>query len=629
MRVRLSILALALSGTTGVWAQEATPRRTPLPPIPEIEADWRSLFGELEEEDEDVEALTADAAPLRYQLSRASLSQLPFAAEFRDLSLLVAGEGDVVPSLAELNRRVRVDRDVLMQLLRAEGYYDPLVDVRVTIPEGEPNRRSVVFEVDTGPLYRFGEVDAQGLDIAEGDPVQAEEVLAAVTELNLRLPREGYPFAEVAEPEIVIDHETRLASMDLAVDPGPRGRFGDIVVSGDDPPFGARHVARLTRFKRGDVYNAEEIDDLRRALIATGLVGSADITPVRGDTLPEGETEVELNVALSPSPPRTLAAQIAYDTEDGFRIEGSWQHRNFVRPEGALTGSLVVGTQERLAAIDFVRSNYKARDVALGGRIAAFQQDRDAFYSRGFALSGFYERETNLIWQKRWTYRLGPELVLAQERDRSAIVGVPAALRTYYIAAFPAQLSFDASNDLLNPTEGVRLLGRLSPEVSFEGGSFFYSRAEVAASTYLPLTEDDSTVIALRGLVGSILGSNRRNIAPSRRFYAGGGASVRGYGFQNVGPSDADRDPLGGRSKVEASIEGRYRFGDLGAVAFVDAGQVYTGAAPTFDSLRYGIGIGARYFTRFGPVRADIATPINRRPGEARVAVYVSIGQAF
>jgi translocation and assembly module TamA len=139
----------------------------------------------------------------------------------------------------------------------------------------------------------------------------------------------------------------------------------------------------------------------------------------------------------------------------------------------------------------------------------------------------------------------------------------------------------------------------------------------------------DSIVLAGRVRVGSIVGAARERLAPSRRFYAGGGGSVRGFGYQELGPKDPNNDPIGGRSLNEAAVEARYRFGNYGIVGFLDAGQVYRGSTPDFSNLRFGAGIGGRFYTNFGPMRLDIATPIDRRPGEARVTVYVSIGQAF
>jgi translocation and assembly module TamA len=126
-----------------------------------------------------------------------------------------------------------------------------------------------------------------------------------------------------------------------------------------------------------------------------------------------------------------------------------------------------------------------------------------------------------------------------------------------------------------------------------------------------------------------INGAERAQIAPSRRFYGGGGGSVRGFGFQELGPKDPGNRPIGGRSLVEAAAEVRYRFGNYGIVGFLDGGQVYTSSLPGFTDWRFGVGIGGRFYTNFGPMRLDIATPLNRKPGESRLAVYVSIGQAF
>ena len=137
------------------------------------------------------------------------------------------------------------------------------------------------------------------------------------------------------------------------------------------------------------------------------------------------------------------------------------------------------------------------------------------------------------------------------------------------------------------------------------------------------------TGIAGRVRLGSIVGASRERIAPSRRFYSGGGGSVRGYGYQHIGPMDVNGDPVGGRSLAEFSIETRVRFGDFGIVPFLDGGNVYSSSMPRLTGLRYGAGLGVRYHTSFGPIRVDVGTPLNPSKGDARVAVYVSLGQAF
>ena len=186
----------------------------------------------------------------------------------------------------------------------------------------------------------------------------------------------------------------------------------------------------------------------------------------------------------------------------------------------------------------------------------------------------------------------------------------------------------------------------MEPEGSLQDGFSPYVRVRVDGSGYYSPT--DSITLAGRIRVGTIQGIDRFDLAPSRRFYAGGGGSVRGYGFQQLGPravypdpgfefdpeepdkvADTIYRPLGGRSLNEAAAEVRYRFGNFGVVGFVDAGQVYEGTTPDFSDLRYGVGIGGRYYTNFGPLRFDVAMPLDKREGESSFAVYVSIGQAF
>jgi translocation and assembly module TamA len=122
-------------------------------------------------------------------------------------------------------------------------------------------------------------------------------------------------------------------------------------------------------------------------------------------------------------------------------------------------------------------------------------------------------------------------------------------------------------------------------------------------------------------------------IAPSRRLYGGGGASVRGYGFQGVGPRDGAGNPTGGASLVEFSAEARIETplmgGAVEVVPFIDAGSVSRSSAPDFDEIRWGAGIGIRYKTTFGPIRVDVATPLNPTAFDSPVVVYVSLGQAF
>jgi translocation and assembly module TamA len=440
------------------------------------------------------------------------------------------------------------------------------------------------------------------------------------------LPQNGYPFAEVGQRDVLLDRETGEGDYTLPVTVGPRARFGDIATRGE-LAFDADHIAVLKRFERGELYDSRKVDDLRQAMVATGLFSSVAIEPQRTQQPAGDDSEyVTVMVTQDAGPPRTIAGTLGYGTGQGFRAEGSWTHRNMFRPEGALIVRGVAGTQEQGAGVTFRRSNAGQRDRTFELSAEALHSDYEAYNAYTGRLAARLSRDSTPLWQKKLTYAVGVELLATGEKDYDFAAG-ERRRRTFYIGALSGQIGIDRSDDLLNPTKGFRVTALVQPEGSLAGGFTPYVRARLDASGYFPVGDD--FVLAGRVRLGTIQGAARSDIAPSRRLYSGGGGSVRGFGYQELGPQDPDGKPLGGRSLNEAAAEVRYRFGNFGVVAFVDVGQAYESTMPRFSDLRMGVGVGGRFYTNFGPLRLDVATPINRRPGEPKVAIYVSIGQAF
>ncbi|MBB3911045.1 autotransporter assembly complex protein TamA [Sphingomonas desiccabilis] len=609
---------------------------SPLSPMPDIGVDWPDLSPDPAEAaaatDQAVDLATVER---RYGYRIAGIDNIGgdlFRQRFEELSTLRANEAHPA-NAAQIDRRAREDAALLNDLLRNEGYFDARVTTSTAAEEG---RLLVTLLVEPGPLYRFQQVTLPGaedagakapaietaLRVRPQDPVNGDAIEAGEDRVRTAVGREGFPFARVRPPVVVVDHATRTATLEMPVTPGGERRFGRITTP-DARVFDGEHVQEIARFDPGDPYDAAEVDDLRRAIVQTGLVSSVRVREVEG----VAPGTVDLNVALEPAPPRTIAGELGYGTGEGARAEVSWTHRNLFPPEGALTVRGVLGTREQLGALTFRRNNFRGRDRVLTGQISASHLERDAYEADTFSVSGALERQTNIFFQKTWTWSLGAELVATDERDVIVSTGEPRR-RTYFIAAAPTSLNYDGSDDLLNPTRGFRLGARVSPELSLSGKAFGYTRAQIDASAYQPVR--DGVVVAGRVRLGSILGAPRDAVAPSRRFYAGGGASVRGYGYQDIGPRDPNNDPIGGRSLAEFSLEARVRaFGNFGVVPFLDGGNIYTSTLPDFSGFRYGAGLGVRYYSSFGPIRIDVGTPLNPQKGDPRVAVYVSLGQAF
>jgi translocation and assembly module TamA len=556
---------------------------------------------------------------------------------FDDLSSLEDGDGRA-DSRAEIGQRARADRQLLLDILNGQGFFDADVQVRSEPSPTEGGATDVVLTVVPGRRYYLGQIAfaapaVEPTDLISrnfvpksGDPIVADIILAAEANISVQLPQNGYPFATVGQRDILLDSDTSVGDYTLPVETGARSYFGQLRTEGT-PAFDADHMAILRRFKTGDLYDSRKVDDLRAALIATGLLSTVSVEAVPGERVaPDGTPYADLLVRQEAAPPRTLAASAGYGTGQGFRAEGSWTHRNLFPPEGSLRVAGVLGTQEQAASVAFARANAGRRDRNIEVSLSALHSDYDAFEAYTGRLAATMAFVSTPIWQKKFTWSLGAEILATSENAFELARGVRDR-RIYYVAALPGQVGFDRSNDLLDPVRGYRVNLRVSPEASLGSGKQIYARVILDGSYYYPV--NDSIVVAARARVATISGISRDNLAPSRRFYGGGGGSVRGFGYQQLGPKDPNNDPIGGRSLNEFALEGRYRFGNFGVVGFVDAGQAYESSVPKFDDWRMGVGLGGRFYTNFGPVRLDLATPLNRRPGESRVSVYVSIGQAF
>ena len=565
-----------------------------------------------------------------------------FAKRFESLSNIESLEDDD-DNLAQIAARAREDEELLEELLRTYGYYDGRImrSVKGVEDAKDGQKPDVRFDIIPGDQYKFGAIelgdllqapDAEELrksfEIWPGDAVLADKIVQENADLDVALGETGYPFAKIGEPDLLIDHDREQGDLTLPVSHGGKYRFG--VITSDLPKFlSSKHLQRIARFKPGEIYKRSDEMDLRKAIIATGLVSTVTVTP-RATQPPVGKEPgiVDMDIGLTKAPLRTISGALGYGTGEGFRAEASWEHRNLFPPEGSLRVRGVVGTREQLAGVTFRRNNFLGRDRVLTFDTYATTIKRDAYDARTVSVAGSYERISTMLYQKSLTWSAGFEILATDEKAPNTTDG----RLTYFIGALPLSVGLDFSNDLLDPSKGFRVSARVSPEISVQSGQkSTYVRAQVDASGYFPVS--DKIVIAGRAKVASIVGAPVDNIALSRRIYAGGGGSVRGYSYQGIGPRNSDNDPTGGASAVELSLEARVRTGMFGGalsiVPFVDAGAVGRDSMPGIQGMQFGAGIGVRYHTTFGPIRIDVATPINRRKGDPPVGVYVGLGQAF
>jgi translocation and assembly module TamA len=269
--------------------------------------------------------------------------------------------------------------------------------------------------------------------------------------------------------------------------------------------------------------------------------------------------------------------------------------------------------------IQFIKPDFLRRDQSLQIDLDAIKQSLDAYDQRALLQKIEIDRKLS----EHWTVGFG----LSGEQEEISQEGVD---KRYNLVGMPLSVKFDNTNDLLDPTRGFRAALLVTPTQSLGTPNATFTIAQLSGSTYFDLTGGGRTVIAARGLVGKAFGADQFALPPDQRFYAGGSATVRGYRYQSVGPQFADGNPTGGTAVGAGSIELRQRIlENYGIVGFIDAGQVTANGSPFTSNWHVGAGIGARYYTSIGPIRLDVAVPLNREAHGDAFELYIGIGQAF
>ncbi len=577
-----------------------------------------------------VTAALSEPGELRYRVYIEGVSR-DLRLELRDISDAVAFMNKPPASKILLRRRAERDIDRFRQHLRTYAYYDARISVRVDT-ERTPVR--VYFDVEKGPLYELREVTLDWRDRPEegedrldlptparlglriGDPAGATDIRNAENNLVAFLKRRGFPFARVQDREVVVDHRTRDVSVTYAFESGPVAEFGTTEIRGLDR-LKEDYLRRQIPWSPGDPYNHDTVRRLQRRLIESQLYASVRVA---GDEALDEDGRLPMVLDLQERKPRSVGIGIRYATDEGWGGKFTWEHRNrFGRGERLdLSGLLTeIGYAVELG---FRKPDFVVLDQILRMTLRLSEEDTDAFVSRNYRLSAMLERQ------------ITRELVLGQGIGfKYSEVDQLDRLDRFSLLSFPAQLDWDTSNDLFHPTRGGRLSLRGVPFLDVSDTDLHFLRGRAGYTRYVRVRRRPEMVLAGRVMAGSIVGVSRENVPADERFYAGGGGSVRGYAYQSVGPLEGDV-PLGGRSLLVMSAEWRVRATErIGFSIFTDGGSVYEDAVPRMgEDMRWGTGAGLRYFTPIGPLRLDVAVPLNRRREiDDSFQIYISIGQAF
>jgi translocation and assembly module TamA len=541
------------------------------------------------------------------------------------------GEAEGAPAnRIEARRRARQGADSATALLRSEGYYD----ATVTPDIGDGDRPTPQVKVVLGPRTLLaapvvawdGAAPAPAAEMAAeaavklkaGDPGRAADVIAAEGRAVAALQQAGYADAKADPREVVVDHADHSMSATYRIAAGALVRMDGMVVSGKTHTR-ARWLRKLVPWKPREVYKPEDVAELERRLLDTGVYDSVTVA-LAPKPNPDGLRPVV--VSLSDRSKSALSLGLGYSTTEGPLIDSTYSIYNVLNRADTVTFLARLQTIDtRFGVTESLPDFFGAGQTFKFGP-DAFRDVTNAYTTQGgemvFDLTQRYGKYSFIT--------KGLSFVYSQIDDHEL-----GRLNIYSVHPLLAA-SLDKTDNFLDATRGFKVDARAEPIGVFGQETLFYLKLQAEGSTYFRLDPDGTTILAVRAQAGSIIGGEIPQVPASDRFFAGGGGTVRGYEYQNVGPHYPDNTPEGGLSLIDATVElRRHIAGPFGGVLFLDSGTVGSQATPSFSHIASSVGVGLRYNLGFAPVRIDLATPLNRLSAASQppVQVYLSVGQSF
>ena len=535
-------------------------------------------------------------------------------------------------TLLGLKRRAEGDMNNIIQALQSQAFYGAKVDFSI-----ENKRSRVIVKIQPGPIYPFaafniryfqnGEkissddlqcpITLQDLDIEIGSPAFPETIISAEDTLLDNLNLQGYAFASIKKRDVFADHQAKNITVELDVETGPLTYFGPLSIKGIDRVDEIFFYKKL-RWHQGELYSPKKLEKTQEALELSGLFRSVNITqaekPVEGNLLP-------LEISVLEAKQRSIGFGLNYTTSLGPGITGEWEDRNIFGDGQKLSIRGDVWQKLQEGSISYTIPDFKRQDQNLIWLLDYQHEKTKSFTENAFSFSGTIERKINE--RLRISYGAMYKRLRSQRSDFNG---------TFDLLKAPLQLRWSNTDSILEPTKGGTIQLKCIPSFQIFHPRFAYCINSFTGSIYQSLTADKRHVFAAKLLVGTIFGASEHEIPPPERFYAGSESTLRGYQYLTVSPLGHHHKPLGGRSIIVYSMELRNRIGkDFGLVFFYDIGNVYTNALPNFTTkMRQSVGLGVRYYTPIGPLRLDIAFPLNkRRHLDHSFEAYFSIGQSF
>ncbi len=570
------------------------------------------------------EPAAPESGEIHYKIEWKGLKKHPQEKALKEVSRIESLKELSIPSIPLLRKRLDEDLLRLTSFLQAKGYY--LAEV-----QGQYDSSSVPgvvrFQCNPGPLFTIGEqtFTYRGDTVPHkkwqpyingSDPATTQVILNSEKYMLRHFQNTGHPFPQILTRNYVLDPERKKMDLNYEIDPGPIMRMGKVTIQGLES-VGEKSILRQINWKPGDLYDLRLLEEFEKELILTGLFSRVKLTPAPSET---EAPQIDFTLAVTERYHRTFRFGVDHRSDVGFGMKTSWEHRNYFGKGEKLRLDFTLAEEETIAGIVIRKPGFQIRNQSLVLGLTASEERPDAYTSQSLESYVGLEREYN----RRFANSIGIAY-------KYATVEQGGDEDLYGLLSLPLQSVWDTTANDLHPSKGHRLISQATPYTDLLNQDLTFGRLQVIGSKYHIIHKRPQLVLAGRVAVGSLLGAEVDDIPADERFYAGGGGSVRGFSYQSIGPKE-DGESIGGSSLLEVSAELRARFTETwGLATFLDGGMVTNEKAPFGNQpLQWGAGAGLRIFTGIGPLRLDLAYPINPdEDQESRLQFYISLGQSF
>jgi translocation and assembly module TamA len=502
----------------------------------------------------------------------------------------------------------------IRRALQGFGYYEPVITQQLTAT-AENGCWQAVFRVETGrPVkLRTVEISLQGdarddpafqkvlqqSGIVTGQTLRQDRYAALKNALTNLAANRGYIEGRFIRHELRVDPGAGYADIYLYFDSGPRFRFGQTRMEQDiiDDALLVRYLA----YREGEPYNRKQLTDTARDLTASGYFGQVLVRPLLDEA---ADGQIPVSISLTPGKRHRYSASIGFATDTGPRVGLGYKNRRVNHYGHQISNDLSLSRV--LSELTFGYSIPLEKPVTDWLQFEAGYkfEDTDSVRSKTYAVAVKKPRQRDDGWLEEPSLTFGQEDFKIGGKHEHSILLMPGISWTKTVA-----------DDRLYPRRGYRLsfatrggVQRVLSDVSF---------LQVIGNGKGILALSDHWRVISRVNAGATAMNEFDELPASVRFFAGGDSSVRGYAYKSLGPKDDDGEVVGGKNLLVGSVELERRIkSKWGVAAFVDSGNA-------FDRFhvdpKTGIGLGIRWRSPVGPIRLDLAHPLDKHGDLVRV----------